>query len=132
MVTFLNVKKERLVGEVQADFNNAFPFLKIEIYKKKKDSSKIKEHLKKSMTLYNAGITSEGILRIPDTMTVGDLENIFLEKFGANVQVSRKSGTVWLETTMTDKWTLQQQNEHGRELSIPERKNVDDTEIDYA
>ena len=116
------MQKDRLVGEVQADFNNAFPFLKIEFYKKNKGSSKINEHLKKSISLNNAGITREGMLRIPGTMTVGDLESIFQDKFDANVQVSRKSGSLWLETTMTDNWTLEQQNEHGRELSIPENK----------
>ena len=52
-------------------------------------------------------------------MTVGELENIFKDQFGANVQVSRKSGSLWLETTLTDKWTLLQQNEQGKELSTP-------------
>jgi hypothetical protein len=31
--------------------------------------------------------------------------------------VFRKSGNLWLETTMTDDWTLQQQNDHGYEIS---------------
>jgi hypothetical protein len=28
---------------------------------------------------------------------------------------------LWLETTMTDNWTLQKQNENGREVSITTR-----------
>ncbi|MEI9910895.1 MAG: hypothetical protein WDO71_15215 [Bacteroidota bacterium] len=52
-------------------------------------------------------------------MTVGQLEDIFQKQFGLQVQVSRRSGTLWLETTMTDNWTLKQQNDHGRELSEP-------------
>lgn len=72
-----------------------------------------------SILLGAAGIGEEGDLSVFDSMTVGQLEKSFLEKFGMLVQVSRKSGSVWLETTMTDSWTLKQQNDHGRELSAP-------------
>jgi hypothetical protein len=37
--------------------------------------------------------------------------------FGVPVQILRKSGKIWLETTMTDHWTLLQQNQHGEEIS---------------
>jgi hypothetical protein len=50
-------------------------------------------------------------------MKVKDLEKIFKDQFSLAMQVFRKSGNLWLETTMTDNWTLQQQNEHGREIS---------------
>ena len=65
------------------------------------------------------------------SMTVGQLEKAFRERFGLNMQVSRKSGPVWLETTVTDKWTLRQQNEHGRELSVPVKKILPEDELDY-
>jgi hypothetical protein len=47
------------------------------------------------------------------------------------VQVSRKSGTLWLETTMTDSWTLGQQNEHGRELSTPATKILPESGLEF-
>jgi len=50
-------------------------------------------------------------------MKVSELEKIFLEDYGLNVQVFRNSGRVWLETTMTDDWTLAEQNRQGEELS---------------
>jgi hypothetical protein len=37
---------------------------------------------------------------------------------GLYVQVFRKSGKVWLETTATDNWSLYKQNEEGQELSV--------------
>jgi hypothetical protein len=37
--------------------------------------------------------------------------------YGLSVQVFRKSGNVWLETSATDNWTLRQQNNEGAELS---------------
>jgi hypothetical protein len=51
-------------------------------------------------------------------MTVEELEKSFLVKFGLNVQVFRKSGKSWLETTITDKWTLEKQNTQGEELDV--------------
>ena len=50
-------------------------------------------------------------------MKVNELEKIFKDRFNLAVQVFRKSGNLWLETTMTDNWTLQQQNNHGGEIS---------------
>ena len=41
----------------------------------------------------------------------------FGEVYGLGVQVFRKSGNVWLETTVTDSWTLKEQNDQGESLS---------------
>ena len=124
MIAYLKLQKGRAIGEVQEDFNNAFPFLKIEFYKKTngKAGFKARQHINESVLLDKVGISAEGTIRIADNMTVGELENIFKDQFGANVQVSRKSGSLWLETTLTDKWTLLQQNEQGKELSTPALK----------
>ncbi|HSB94027.1 MAG TPA: hypothetical protein VLC28_12970, partial [Flavitalea sp.] len=54
---------------------------------------------------------------IHDGMTVAELEGLFTDKFNLPVQVFRRSGNIWLETTMTDGWTLKQQNEHGKEIT---------------
>ena len=56
-------------------------------------------------------------IAITPRMKVSQLENIFIEQYGLSVQVFRKSGRVWLETTMTDDWTLAEQNRQGEELS---------------
>lgn len=129
----LQVGKNRILGDVQADFNRAYPFLKIEFYKKHgtRNGARLQQRVKATELLKMAGIKTEGILNINDAMTVGELEQVFRDQFGANVQVSRRSGPIWLETTMTDNWTLKQQNDHGRELSAPLRKTVADDEIDY-
>lgn len=127
----LHVKKSRSIGEIQEDFNKAFPFLKIDFYENRtRNNSKIHEHLNKENPLKRAGITQEGTIQINDTMTVGELERSFMDAFGANVQVSRRSGSIWLETTMTDNWTLLQQNEHGRELSVPAKRKTEEAEFD--
>jgi hypothetical protein len=134
MEATLTVKKNLSVEDLQKDFNSVFPFLRIEFYKKvnKKGLGEMHEHIAKTTLLSKAGIKREGTLKLNERMTVGELEKLFREQFGANVQVSRKSGTIWLETTMTDGWTLGQQNEHGRELSTPiEKKLFVPDEPDY-
>jgi hypothetical protein len=39
------------------------------------------------------------------------------QEFGLCVQVFRKSGNHWIETSLTNSWTLEQQNREGFELS---------------
>ena len=56
-------------------------------------------------------------IAITPRMKVIELEKIFLDDYGLAVQVFRESGRVWLETTMTDDWTLAEQNQQGEALS---------------
>ncbi len=132
MKTILKLYKQRTVNDVQHDFNKAYPYLNIEFYDKVHNmrGPLYKQRMNKSASLRAAGLTEEGELTTSDMMTVGDLENTFRHKFGAVVQVTRKSGSIWLETSMTDNWTLKHQNDHGRELSEPLKRDKDD-EIDY-
>jgi len=73
----------------------------------------------------------EGYLDIKDAMSVLELENALIDEFGLSAQVYRKSGNIWLETTMTDNWTLKQQNDHGRELTIGIKTINEDDKNDY-
>lgn len=49
--------------------------------------------------------------------TVQELEKKIEDQLGLHIQVFRRSGNIWLETTVTDEWTLSFQNEQGKELS---------------
>ncbi|MBK9961781.1 MAG: hypothetical protein IPP06_10775 [Saprospiraceae bacterium] len=55
-------------------------------------------------------VHGEGEIEIFPSTKVSTLENKFREVFGLHVQVFRKSGNVWIETTVTDDWTLEKQN----------------------
>jgi len=115
----LLVKRNKTVADLQSEFNEVYPFLKLNFYKKDmtRPGNEIRQKIPKSFLLSACGNIQEGELDIDDAMTVGQLEKAFYDKFRINVQVARKSGGVWLETTITDNWTLKQQNDHGRELS---------------
>ncbi len=58
-------------------------------------------------------LTNEGDFRIDSKLPVGEFEQKFLAKYGLNVQVFRKSGNLWMQTTATDSWTLAEQNRKG-------------------
>jgi len=120
MIANIEMNSSRTVGDIQSEFSRVYPFLKIEFYKSN-GKTKLAEaqRLNRTALLGSVGIFAEGIIHLNDLMTVGELEGLFRMQYGTTVQVSRKSGPIWLETTMTDNWTLKQQNEHGRELSEP-------------
>lgn len=118
----LHIAKDRLIKEVQDDFNSMYPFLKIEFFTKEhgyRQASPARLLIPAHKKLCDASKTSidKSELSIKDDMTVSELEHRMREDYGLNIQVFRKSGNLWLETTMTDNWTLKQQNDHGTEIS---------------
>ena len=117
----MKLANNRMVNDVGQEFTNAYPFLRIDFFKYVQGRSGLsaKQKLSRSISLANIGIRHEGEMEIIETMTVKQLEQNFLNQFGLFVQVSRKSGSIWLETTISEAWTLKQQNDHGRELSEP-------------
>ena len=118
----LRIAPTRLISEVQAEFNDAFPFLKLEFFQNKSyrqtnQGPGIRMLHTKKIGDCQAVIT-DGEIEISNNLTVQELEIKFKDQFGLNVQVFRRSGSLWLQTTMTDGWTLEKQNEHGMELSL--------------
>ncbi|RYZ50288.1 MAG: hypothetical protein EOP49_14280 [Sphingobacteriales bacterium] len=108
------------VDELQRQFASYFPYLRLHFFLTPETDEFNARAVPTPGTysLKTVGLTHEAMLEIYDGMTVRQLESMMKEQFGLTAQVFRHSGTIWLETTMTDDWTLYQQNEHGRELSI--------------
>ncbi len=118
MKTTLHLSPDKPIQQIQDEFNNRYRFLKIDFYQKQHNPRLVaRKKLIHSMPLKAAGLTIPGDLQVENEMTVGELERKFLSAFGLEVQLSRKSGNIWLETTMTDTWTLARQNSHGQEIS---------------
>jgi len=115
------ILKAQRIEELQSSFSKAYPFLKIEFFKNghgRQTHSYKKDMLNPQTTFQDIRKDIiDGEFIISDSMTVGQLEKQVYEQFGLPMQVFRRSGNIWLETTMTDGWTLQQQNEHGKEIS---------------
>ncbi len=130
----IEIHANKTIKEIQTEFSSAFPYLKLEFFSKPHAMGKgTKKEYMKNNTLSLREVSKKetmGSLGFDDTTIVSDLERNFREDFGLNVQVFRKSGNLWLETTATDKWTLGYQNTQGQELDKANLTN-DREETDY-
>jgi hypothetical protein len=117
----ITINDKRKIFAIQEDFNELFPYLKLEFFSKphKAGGASPKKLLKSnSKTLGECRtIHKTGTISITPQMTVTELEQHFADVYGLSVQVFRKSGKIWLETTVTDSWTLEEQNKQGEALS---------------
>lgn len=117
----VTINDKRKIFAIQEEFNQLFPYLKLEFFSKphKPGGATAKKFVKhNSKTLGECRtVHNKGQITITPQMTVTDLEQRFSDVYGLGVQVFRQSGKVWLETTVTDKWTLEEQNSQGEALS---------------
>jgi hypothetical protein len=133
---YLEINGERLISDIQKDFGAVYPFLKIEFFKNgkvRRDRYPVNRLIPGSQPLKNAWHWKKdnGSLNITDGMTVTEFEIALMEQFGLSAQVFRRSGNLWLETTITDYWTLKQQNEHGREITVGRTQTGNRDAFDY-
>jgi hypothetical protein len=133
----LRITPTRLISEVQQEFNKEYPFLKLEFFRDK--VSQQQEYATNQVIPHTRrigdgqGAIADGVIEIGENMKVKELEKIFKDQFRLNVQVYRRSGNLWLQTTMTDDWTLKNQNEHGMEISLSRKTPlIDETDNESA
>lgn len=119
----IHIDDTRTIEQLQEDFNKVFPLLKLEFFKKPHASgsaSEKSELLPACSTLRSwRSIHDAGDIVITAKMTVAEVEKSFSTKFGLHAQIFRLSGRAWLQTTVTDQWTLEQQNEAAEQLQHP-------------
>ena len=116
--TILKLSEKDNIRDLQFAFSKLYPYLRIEFYKSHNSSKgEYRKYLSSSLPLSAAGLRGGGDVLISDTMTVDELENKLKENFGLIMQALRKSGNVWLEINVSANWTLERQNQNGRELS---------------
>lgn len=106
--------------QIQEEFSNIYPFLKIEFFEiphGPKESSHRNKMITSEKRLKEGlkGVNEKSLFLFGDT-TVKQLEEQFQNDFGLNVQVFRKSGNLWIETSLTDTWTLDRQNQEAFDL----------------
>jgi len=115
------IKDSKAIRDVQQEFSKEFQFLKIEFFDVPLNGRKVlsKSHVySPNRTLGSIRqIHNEGTLRVLQSTTVGEVEAMLWDKFSLSAQVFRKSGNLWIETSLTDTWTLQRQNQEGQAMS---------------
>lgn len=113
----MRITKNTKLTEIQTAFTKAFPHLKIEFYKSRHRAEEGTESNEMLDVNQNTGeVTdkaSSGELSFDGSVKISDFENLVLKDHGLNVQVFRRSGNLWLQTTTTDKWTLAEANRKG-------------------
>ena len=124
------VNKKRRLKELQEDFQKHFPFLKIEFYSsfhKPGEGSDKKKKLDSELTVGEVCKLSgnESSITINGSMKVSEFEKAFKDTFGLSVQVFRKSNNLWLQTTITDGWSLSKQNQSAIEMNVAENLSAE-------
>ena len=134
---YLTIDERQTIEGIQKKFNTEFPFLKIEFFRERHragiGTERKNMYVDKSVRIFNIQLISkEGKISLDPGESVQQLEIDFDEQYGLYVQIFRKSGNIWLETSKTDNWTLEQQNEEGRSMQEElksEKENPDDHDI---
>jgi hypothetical protein len=123
----LIIKGDKTIAQLQREFSEVFPFLKIEFfdvpYKADKalPRDKMIKHDRKLSAIKR--MHGEGAVQVLPGDKVGDFETRLWDTFGLSAQVFRKSGNMWIETSLTDQWTLERQNNEGLEMETPPHSN---------
>jgi hypothetical protein len=108
---------------IQETFNMAFNFLKMEFFEgaiKHIGNIDLRKHVSgtyKQLGPFRKPDQQGNYVTIKPEMTVSELEQQFITIYGLNVEIFRKSGNIWLKTTVTDGWTLKEQNRQGESIT---------------
>ncbi len=115
----IHVLPEMTIAQIQEEFSKVYPYLKLVFFSKAHKAYK-GSHAKFLITDSSLTLGSlekkpkSGDLYIEVEMPTWQVERLFEEEFGLHVQVFRKSGNTWLETSVTDDLTLEEQNIKGK------------------
>ncbi|MBK8044316.1 MAG: hypothetical protein KBG02_04875 [Haliscomenobacter sp.] len=111
------INDQKTLREIQRAFNQLFNALKIEFFTGHHEAgqgSPMATRLDGEQPIGRVRTThTEGDFRVHENMTVREFEQAFYDTYGLNVQVFRRSGNIWIQTTATDSWTLAEQNRKG-------------------
>jgi dTDP-glucose pyrophosphorylase len=117
----LEIDETTRLVDLQKNFSASFPFLKLVVFKEvqQMNSDMKNNELTDSNRLINALRTNkkEVILEIHYWQKTGTVEKLFRDKAGLYVQIRRKQGQHWIETSGTDDLTLEEQNDIGRKAT---------------
>jgi hypothetical protein len=103
------IEKGKPIRDIQKEFNELYPFLKIELIEKGQPAAKVV-----SGTHFNEKCRH---IDVSAGRTVAELEGDFRDQINLPVQLFRRAGNLWIETSLTHDWSLDQQNKEGELFS---------------
>jgi hypothetical protein len=117
----LHMNESSTIKDIQTDFSTEYPFLKMDFLKIIRDRlgwiTGTEKMLPGEKMLPYYRNTVKMKLSIDGDKTVNGLISDIEESLNMKVRVLRRSGNVWIETSLTMDWTLEQQNSEGKFLS---------------
>ena len=114
----LTITEDKQIKDIQAAFSNFFPWLKLQFFRSHTNPEEPVRVLDPEARIDEVTyLLREGSIYLTENITVRELREIFDERFGLHVQTLRKAGDRWLETLLTDSWSLKRQNDYGKEYS---------------
>lgn len=120
----LYIEKGNPTEDIKKQFNFYYPYLKLEFYSKPiaKQTKKDSPEINSKSNIVNQ-FNCKGTINISGSRTVRELESD-IAALGLYGQVLRKSGHMWIETVLTNDWTLQHQNYEGEQISSLYEKGI--------
>ncbi len=130
----IQVSTDKTIAQIQEAFSEMYPYLKLVFFTRPHEAYKGSPV---KFMIDDTQVTLGSLekkprshdLYIEPEMPTWQLERLFEEEFGLHVQVFRKSGNTWLETSTSDDLTLEDQNFKGKESQRHHFEQVDP--LDY-
>ncbi|HMX41060.1 MAG TPA: hypothetical protein PK971_03135 [Saprospiraceae bacterium] len=129
-----DISPDKTLGALQQEFIAAFPGLKLAFFSKphhafEGSAAKLLVQDAKLPLGQLAASLQAASIEIGHETPTWQVEEMFEERFGLHVQVFRRSGNLWLETSVTDSLTLAEQQEKARNSDQVHQQFVDP--LDY-
>lgn len=124
------ISPDTTTDQLKSAFADAFPGLRLGFFTKAHHAfeSSPAKHLISQHDVPLGQLSarlSTGTLEISPSTRVSDLESMLESDYGLHVQVFRKSGNIWLETSVSDHLTLSEQQERARASEHVQQEFVD-------
>lgn len=115
----LHITNKTSIKDIQNEFNNRYPSLWLAFYLTPKNKVSFMfdtgiDPEKKLKEFCNSG-TFEPI-NISEVRTVCEVKTDIKKRCGLEVHILRKCGNLWVDTTLTEDWTLAYQNSEGAQF----------------
>ena len=115
------ISKDDSIRQIQGRFSELFPYLRINIFKHvDRTERKTGENILYCPEVRMRDIDfsfQDGLIMISENMTVGDLEQVFYEKWTMLVQVTRKNKIPETDQTTIDHYLLKHANQDQPAIS---------------
>jgi hypothetical protein len=119
----LYIDHDTQVQALQEKFNALYPFLQLHFIRTLEENGKpVKKIIKAAPEQKLREISGKlvpGMVSVSESRAVAEVLDDF-RSHGVIVQVYRKSGTLWVETSLTEDWTLERQNREAHLISTTE------------